>query len=57
MDVTELETQFNKMVENEKELANYYSEDLTTSLDDFINIFRELCSNITKILEVRYSEE
>ena len=41
------------MLNNEKELAEYYSEDPTTfTLDEFFQIFRDLCSNITKILEV-----
>jgi hypothetical protein len=38
---------------NEKELANYYCEDATTfSLDEFFQIFRDLCTNVNKILEV-----
>ena len=50
----ELEKEINKMVNNEKELAEYYSEDATTfTLDEFFQIFRDLCSNISKILEVR----
>ena len=50
----ELEKEINKMLNNEKELAEYYSEDATTfTLDEFFQIFRELCSNITKIIDVR----
>lgn len=38
---------------NEKELAIYYCEDVTTfSLDEFFQIFRDLCTNVNKILEV-----
>jgi hypothetical protein len=52
-DTIEVETEINKMITNEKVLAEYYSEDPTTfTLDEFFQIFRDLCSNITKILEV-----
>ena len=46
------------MITNEKVLAEYYSEDPTTfTLDEFFQIFRDLCSNITKILDVQETNE
>jgi hypothetical protein len=53
-----LENEINEMISNEKELADYYSEDPTTfTLDEFFQIFRDLCSNITKILDVQKTNE